>query len=235
MKISIVIPAYNEQDNLRPLIEDIFSNVKVDDMEVIIVDDNSTDGTQDVCKKIIADHRRVSMIKRSKGLNGMGYALREGTSIARGKYVFWVMGDRSDDLSAIGEMMKLLDSGHDMVMASRYMQGGSRGDLEVHKAMYGSVYTKLAKVVFGIPVADITNAYRGFKKDVLNSCGIESGSFSISPEFAIKAHMRGYKLGQVPTTYHNRRAGQPNFNIVKMGVEYVMLLLLRFTYQVDKN
>jgi len=229
LDFSIVIPAYNEQDNIPGLVDEILRIYGETGYEIILVDDNSSDDTPAICDKLAAEHTNIRTIHRKEGNNGMGHALMEGSQASVGAHVFWVMGDRSDELERIAEMNELLESGHDMVMASRYMKGGSRGDLSADKAMYGSVYTRLANLVFGIPVHDITNAYRGFKRELLD-IGVESGTFSISPEFAIKAHLRGHKLGEVPTTYINRRAGQPKFNLARMGVEYASLFMLRLRY-----
>ena len=80
-------------------------------------------------------------------------------------------------------------------------------------------------------VVDDDATVRESLQGLIESVGLESGTFSISPEFAIKAQLCGYRLGQVPTTYHNRRAGQPKFNMVRMGIEYASLFLLRLTYR----
>ena len=229
MKLSIVIPAYNEAENIKPLVKDIRAKIGLDDYEIIIVDDHSSDETQKICADLKKDIPNLVVLKRQKGENGMGYALMEGSRIASGEYIIWMMGDRSDEIANIEDMIDKLEGGADMVIASRYTSGGSRGDLQVHKAMYGSIYTMIAKVIFGLPIHDITNAYRGFKKSMLDSIKIESGSFSISPEFAIKAHLKKYKLDEVPTTYINRRAGQAKFNLVKMGIEYVGLFGLKLS------
>ena len=230
MKVSIVIPAYNEKDNLPPLMEDITEKVRVSDYEIIVVDDHSSDDTPKICEKLKEKYPNLTVIRRKKGKNGMGYALMDGSKKAVGEYIFWVMGDRSDKLESINEMVEKLDGGLDIVMASRYMPGGSRGELEVDKAVYGSTYTRLAKIFFGIPVHDITNAYRGFRKEILDKLDIKSGDFAISPEFAIKSAIKGYKMGEVPTTYFNRRAGVTKFNILKMGLRYLSLFRLKFTY-----
>lgn len=225
-RCSIVVPAYNEAENIPHLVEDILGSYP--GFELVLVDDNSSDETFKICERYAKKHDNIVCVSRACGQNGMGYALCEGTEKACGEYVFWVMADRSDDLSAIGKMVFLLDDGFDMVIASRYMRGGSKGDLECHKAMYGAVYSRLAGAIFGLPVQDITNAFRGFRKTAYNDMKRLSGTFSISPEFAIRAHLAGYMIGQVPTTYFNRRAGQAKFNLIRMGIEYVSLFMLRF-------
>ncbi|MFH1055304.1 MAG: glycosyltransferase [Candidatus Altiarchaeota archaeon] len=231
VKYSVIIPAYNEDDNLTPLVENLLGVISDDDWEIVIVDDNSSDKTPEICDKLVKSNPRIRCIHRRRGDNGMGYALIEGTRSSRGEYVIWVMADRSDKLDIIGEMVGKLDRGYDMVMASRYMRGGSRGELGTDKAIYGSTYTRLARLIFRIPIHDITNAYRGFQREVFDHAMPEAGDFSISPEFAIKAHMNGYKLGEIPTTYFNRRFGKTKFNLIRMGIRYVSLFALRLTYK----
>jgi glycosyltransferase involved in cell wall biosynthesis len=230
VKYSVVVPAHNERDNIRPLVEELTSLLSSSDYEIILVDDNSSDGTGELCDILSEGNSRLSVVHRGVGERGMGYALVEGSGAARGEYVVWVMGDRSDKLETISDIVGKLDEGYDLVVASRYMRGGSRGGLSAHKAFYGSTYTSLARVVFGVPIHDITNAFRGFRREILDDLGLESADFAISPEFAIKAHLGGFRLGEVPTHYHDRRAGQTKFNMMKMGVRYVSLFRLRFTY-----
>jgi glycosyltransferase involved in cell wall biosynthesis len=227
-KYSLVVPAHNEEDNIGPLVDDIFGALGTDDIEIILVDDNSSDKTPELCDSLSAKNPRITSIHRKRGNNGMGYALIEGTGKARGDYVFWLMADRSDELSSVKKMIGMLDGGYDMVIASRYMRGGSRGDLDLHKAMYGLTYTTLTRLIFGIRLHDITNAFRGFRREILSDIKLRSGDFAISPEFAIKAHMKNRRLAEIPTTYHNRKAGRPKFQLLRMGVRYVGLFRLRF-------
>ncbi len=157
----------------------------------------------------------------------MGASLREGTIAANGTFVVWLMADRSDDLDTISKILNRLDEGYDMVFASRYMKGGSRGDLSAVKAFLSSRFTVIARIVFGLKVHDITNAFRGFRKDVF--IVPESNNFAISPELAIKAHLRGLKLAEVPTTYHDRTSGKSKFKMFAMVIEYLKLLRYRFS------
>ncbi|MBD3387524.1 MAG: glycosyltransferase [Candidatus Altiarchaeales archaeon] len=227
VECSIIVPANNEEENLEPLTDELAKVLGGIDYEIILVDDHSSDGTGELCDGLAGKNGRITSIHRSRGDNGMGNALKEGYAAARGRYVIWFMGDRSDEPDMIPEILRELESGYDMVIASRYMEGGSRGDLKLEKAIYGSTYTKLARAIFGIPVHDITNAFRGFKREILDDVELESEDFAISPEFAIKAHMKGLKLGEVPTTYHNRRAGKAKFSTLKMSLRFLSLFKLR--------
>ncbi len=232
MKISVIVPAHNEKENLPPLINDLIAlrDREQWDCELVIVDDNSSDNTGKIADEFSRKFENIRVIHREGGDNGMGFALREGTKKAKGDIIIWVMGDKSDDLSTIHRIINKLDSGFDMVLGSRYMEGGSRGDLSMEKAFLSSGYTLISRLIFGIPVHDITNAFRGFKKEIFSNIKLESGDFSISPEFSIKAHLKGYMLGEVPITYFNRRVGKTKFSMVKMAPRYVGLFKYRFGF-----
>lgn len=229
LKYSIVIPAYNEEDNIRSLVDQIIKlkeNKKLN-CEIIIVDDNSKDNTGKIADEFSKKFNFIRVIHRRKGNNGMGFALLEGTDMAKGSLVLWIMGDKSDDLDTIPGMIEKMREGYDMVLASRYMHGGSRGDLGIDKAILGKTYSFLCRLLFGIRVHDITNAFRCFRKIIIREINLESGDFAISPEFSIKAYLHGYRLGEVPTRYHNRVAGRTKFNLFRMGIKYLKLLKLQ--------
>jgi hypothetical protein len=133
------------------------------------------------------------------------------------------MGDLADDTSTYADIVQELKSGSDMVFGSRYMPGGSRGNLDPFKAFFSSWGTMLAKLLFGVPVHDITNAFRGFKRNVFEKIKLDSPGFAISPEFAIKAHLKGFKLGEVPTIYTNRIEGVSSFKLFRMIRSYLGL------------
>lgn len=229
MEVSIVVPAYNEQENLPKLMKNLIGlRNSLKDFEIIIVDDNSSDKTGFLADAYSRKHSNVRVVHRSKGLNGMGIALKEGTRAAKGRYIVWVMADNSDDLSTIPRFVGKLKDNFDMVFGSRYIKGGSKGDLDAFKAMLSSGYTLAAGLIFGFKVHDITNAFRAFKKEIFNNIMLESNDFAISPEFAIRAHLKGYKLGEVPTTYKNRKAGATKFRLIRMGIAYCKLFKYRF-------
>lgn len=229
-RISIVVPAHNEEQNLPSLLEahDALRRQQKWDCEFVIVDDNSSDNTGKVADALAKKYAKVKVLHRN--LNpGMGNALKDGTKLASGSIIIWAMADKSDDPATFPKMVAMVDAGYDMVFGSRYIKGGSRGDLAMHKALLSWGYSFTARLIAGIKVHDITNAFRCFKKEVFTSLKIESGDFAISPEFALKAHKAGYKLGEVPTVYADRKAGKTTFKILKMGSRYVSMFRFIFS------
>ncbi len=228
--LSIVIPSHNEELNLPSLVESLDTLRKQEkwNCEIVIVNDNSTDSTGKVAERLSKKYRNVKVVHRSSN-PGMGNALKEGTSMAKGKIIIWTMADKSDNPETFPRMVEKINRGYDMVFGSRYIRGGSRGDLAFHKALFSRGYSILAKIIFGLKVNDITNAFRCFRKKVFDSVKLESGDFAISPEFAIKAHKEGFRLGEVPTNYSDRKEGKTTFKIMKMGPRY--LSMFRYVFR----
>lgn len=227
MKISFVIPFYNEEKNTGPMIDQVanYAQKQKWDFEIIPVDDRSTDKTGEILDSFAKDHKFIKPIHRKSDThetgNTMGRALLEGSKKSKGDIIIWTMGDRADDPETYGEIVKKIKKGYDMVFGSRYMPGGTWGSLDPTKAFLSSRGTILAKMIFRVPVDDITNAFRGFRRDLINNIKLESPGFAISPEFAVKAHKAGYKLGQVPTVYHYRIEGVSSFKLWKMTITYL--------------
>ncbi len=234
MKIAFIIPFHNEESNVIPMIEQVVRYCKKNKWNFILipVDDQSTDNTTKYLHEIEKKYTTVRPVYRIKNNqiqgNTMGSALIEGTKKAQAEIIIWTMGDLADKPDTYGEIVKKLTEGYDLVFGSRYMPGGSRGNLDPTKAFMSSWGTILARFLFKIPVHDITNAFRGFKKEVFDNLQLESEGFSISPEFAIKAHLAGFKLGEVPTVYTNRIKGISSFKLFKTTKSYLSLYLNLF-------
>lgn len=234
MMVSFIIPFHNEEKNCLPMLTRVIDYARSHDLkyEVIPIDDRSTDQTTKILKTVSNKFKQVKPVFRitdtcQKG-NTMGKALIEGTRRAKGDIVIWTMGDLADDSETYGRIIDSLQDGADLVFASRYIPGGSRGNLDFIKATLSSSGTLLARWLFGIPVHDITNAFRGFKKSLFESITLNSPGFPISPELAIKAHLSGYKLVEVPTVYTNRKEGISNFKMFSMVKSYLLLYLRLF-------
>ena len=202
------------------------------DYEIIPVNDQSSDQTGPLLEIYSKKNKRIKPLHRKNELheqgNTMGKALLEGSQKATGEIIIWTMGDRADDPDTYGKIVEKIKEGYDLVFGSRYIPGGTWGSLDPTKAFLSSQGTVLARYLFGIGVHDITNAFRGFKKELLNKIELESSGFSISPEFAIKAHLAGYKLGEVPTVYHDRVEGVSNFKLWNMSLAYLRVYIRLF-------
>lgn len=234
MKISFVIPFHNEEKNAKPMIEHVteYAATQKWDFEIIAVNDRSTDNTKKVLDDEAKKYTFVRCVHRAKDSselgNTMGKALMEGSQKSKGDIIIWTMGDRSDDTHTYGAIVDKINEGYDLVFGSRYMPGGTWGSLDPTKAFLSSRGTMLARWLFGVDVHDITNAFRGFRKELVHKLQLQSTGFGISPEQALKAHLAGYRLGEVPTVYHIRTAGISSFKLWHMAIEYLKIYLVLF-------
>lgn len=231
--ISFVIPFHNEEENVGPMLEKVlrFGHQHRWHFEVVPVNDRSTDKTGEILQGYKNRYKNINPVSRHDGGelgNTMGQALKLGTKNAHGQIIIWTMGDLSDDTKTYLEIINKIRAGFDMVFGSRYMRGGSPGNLSFLKAFLSANGTLLARILFGVPVHDITNAFRGFKKSVFTTVSPKGTGFDISPEFAIKAHQAGFKLGEIPTVYTNRERGIPKFKLWKMVKNYLLVYFKLF-------
>lgn len=233
MKLSFIIPAYNEEENLGSLLVDIL-RLGVEekwDYEIIIVDDNSSDDTGKMAVSYTKKYNNIVVVHRKDTNVGIGLALKEGTKMAKGEIIIWIMADRSDELKAVPLMVEKLNDGYDMVVASRETTNASLRNLNMIKVILGKFYSLFLRTIFKIPIHDITNAFRALKKDILEYVDLECKDFAISPELTIKAWLQGFKLGNVSTAYKNRQRGKSKFSIIKTALEDLKLIKYKFIPQ----
>lgn len=229
MKISFIIPFHNEEKNVGKMLERVthFARSKRWNFEIIAVNDRSTDSTLKILMQYAKKWPHIHPLDRKhdkdKKGNTMGKSLLVGSQKATGEIIIWTMGDCADEPETYAAIIKKITSGYDLVCGSRYMPGGSRGNLDPLKANLSSFGTKIARFLFGVPSHDITNAFRGFRRSLLTYIALESPGFAISPELAIKAHILGYRISEVPTTYYNRVEGVSSFKIIRMTWSYLVV------------
>lgn len=230
---SIVVPAYNEEGNLNNLMKRVaqLRKEKNWNCELVIINDCSKDRTGEMINRFAKQYAWVHAVHRKKDEpHGMGYTLKEGMRHSKGKIIFWVMADLCDDISKLNQFVsKINNEGYDIVVGSRYIKGGSPGDIAWYKAIASFCVTGILRVTYGIPVHDITNAFRGFRRELIPmTLKLKNNDFAISPEQMVRAAMAGYRLGEVPVVYRDRVAGKSSFKFVKMGFRYIGLIRPRF-------
>ena len=224
-RISLVVPVRDEEQNLPELLARLAElHASFDEpFEVVAVDDGSRDGSPALLREAA---RRLPFLRvetLSPG-GGMGAALLHGSQRAGGRYFVWCMADLSDRLADVAALVRILDEGHDLALASRAIPGGGYGNLGRFKSFGSRCFSRLARHLYRVPAHDLTNAFRGMTRELLFSLNLESRDFAISPEMVIRAHRAGARLAEAPTVYSFRRAGKSDFRLFRMGWKYLLLL-----------
>ncbi|MDD5594663.1 MAG: glycosyltransferase [Candidatus Omnitrophica bacterium] len=223
MKISIIVPAHNEQDNIAEVIKRIEETVGLEH-ELIVVNDHSHDDTARLVKNLTQKYPQLRLVDNPAG-KGFANAIKAGFSAAEAEVVVPVMGDLCDDLSTIGQMLKKIEGGFDVVSGSRYIKGGARiGGSRLKGFLSSSAGWSLCYLL-GIPTHDIANAFKMYRKKVIDSIKIESKGFEISMELPLKAYYLGFKIAEVPTVWQERKRGKSNFKMFQLTPVYAKLYI----------
>lgn len=210
MKTLIIIPTYNEYDNLHPLLEQIFTYAPVSDL--LIVDDNSPDGTGKLADEISAQNARVHVMHRM-GKLGLGTAYIAGFKYAVEHHydaAFEMDADFSHDPRYLPDFLQAIESA-DLVIGSRYVKGGGTPNWSLLRRFISGGGNIFARVVLGIPVHDCTAGFRCYRRQVLESIGldtVESQGYAFQVEMAYRVYKRGFKIVETPIIFQDRRVGK---------------------------
>ena len=218
MNLSIIVPAYNEEDNIAQVIKKIEETVTVNH-ELIIVNDHSTDKTALIVSELMSQYPNLRLIGNS--LNGsFTNAIKTGLANIKTDLVVLVMADLCDDLDTINKMYEKINQGYDVVCGSRYIKGGSRIGGSRVKGFFSFFVGRTMSMFTGIPTCDVANAFKMYRKEVIESINIESIGFEISMELALKAYFNGFKITEVPTVWREREKGQSSFKMFNLTPNY---------------
>lgn len=217
--LSIVVPAHNEEASIEATLAGIEEAVGFEH-ETVVVNDCSTDETKSIVEGLMKKHKAIRLLNRD-GDPGFRNALIAGFSEAAGDVVVPMMADLCDDPKDIKAMMEEIEKGYDVVCGSRYISDGRSVDAPLVKSFFSRLTGYLAHVLVGVPTMDATNAYKAYRKDVIDAVNIQGESFEISMELAVKAQLMGYKITETPTTWRNRQEGESKFKLLVQAPRYV--------------
>lgn len=213
----VVIPSYNEKENIGSLIEELLKVGSA--IDVLVVDDNSPDGTSQVVKKSKSFNKRVFLITRTKK-DGRGGAVLDGfrwglKNKKKYRYFFEMDADFSHKPEEIpGFLQKINEC--DVVIGSRYMKGSDIIGWPLSRKIFSKLANIYARFLLRIPITDYTNGFRLYKRSVLeriNFSAIEKNGYIVLSEVAFQIHLAGFKIGEIPTVFVNRQRGLSNLTI----------------------
>lgn len=228
--ISIVIPAYNEEDCIEQTIQLISQFLEREKIvyEVLVVNDNSRDHTETVLQKISTQNSKVNYINNYYP-NGFGFAVRCGLENFQGDAVMIVMADGSDAPQDIVNYYYKLLEGYDCVFGSRFIKGGKIIDYPVHKLVVNRLANLFVQILFGLKYNDTTNAFKAYTREVVNGVyPLISHHFNLTVEIPLKAIIRGYSHTTVPISWRNRTTGISKLKLKEMGSRYLFIVLYIF-------
>jgi dolichol-phosphate mannosyltransferase len=232
-QLSIILPTYNESQNIVRMLDSIAETLPADTAaEIIVVDDNSPDGTADIAichAKNILNNRKlhIEVIRREAKL-GLSSAILAGVQSATGDIILAMDGDFSHPPQIIPHIIEaLLDSNYDIVVASRYVSGGSIVGWPFKRRLMSRGATKIAQYGLGIEVKDPVSGFFAFRRHIIQGVKFDALGYKMLLEILVKA--RGARVKELPYTFTNRRAGTSKLDAGVM-IDYIRAVWRLYRY-----
>lgn len=226
----IIIPTYNELENIQNIIPEILR--QDDRLEVLVVDDNSPDGTADAVHRIMEQEQRVHLLEREKKM-GLGTAYVAGFkyAIAQGyEAVFEMDADFSHDPGTLPRFLEAIEE-HDLVLGSRYIQGVNVVNWPMKRLLLSYFANQYTRIVTGLPVRDATGGFKCFRIEVLKAIDLDrvhSNGYSFQIEMSFKAWKKGFRIHEIPIIFMDRRVGISKMSKKIVREAVTMVWRLRF-------
>ena len=215
MKACVIIPTYNERGNVSQLIESllrVFDSIKDYEMHILVVDDNSPDGTADVVQSYCQQYSNISLIKGNK--EGLGSAYLRGFKWALDKFdiVFEMDADLSHDPERVPQLLSGIEHGFDVVIGSRYVKGGSTPDWNLARKLISRGGNFFARIVGGLyKVHDCTSGFRAIRTDVLRNINFDylaTRGYAFQITLLYELYMAGARIKEIPIVFKDREYGE---------------------------
>jgi dolichol-phosphate mannosyltransferase len=213
-RVSVVVPAYNEGDLIRPVLDRVFEAVRLP-CEVLVVVDTPDDTTVAVVDEYSLKEPRLRCLVNTYG-RGPANAIRFGIAAAAAPVAVVTMADGCDDPRQIDDLARLVDRGVAVAAASRYMPGGQQVGGPVLKGLLSKTAGRSLRLLAHIGTRDATNSFKAYSTAFVRSVGIDSrDGFEIGIELTAKARRLRMPVAEIPTIWLDRQAGVSNFRVAK--------------------
>lgn len=227
-KILVVIPTYNESENIEKLIQELNSL----EHHIMIVDDNSPDGTSEIVENLKEKNNNLYLIKRESKL-GLGSAYRDGFKAAMNMgYEFFVEmdADFSHQTIDLVEMIKNIDKA-DVIIGSRYIEGGGIKGWNYKRRLLSKLANLFTQILFGYHIKDSTSGFRIYNRESLEKINFQktkSDGYSFQIEMTYRANKKNLKILEIPITFYERRKGESKMTGQIINEAIISLFKLRF-------
>ncbi len=233
-QISIIIPVYNEEHNIIPLLDEIKEKVSTKYIAYVIYDFEE-DTTLRKMEEIEGKFTNIHFVKNRFEANVIG-AFKTGFEISETKYMVPIMADLSDMPETVDKLYRKIQEGYDLVIASRYMSGGDKIGGPKFKKTLSKFMNSMVFHLTKLPAHDMTNAFILYRKEFIKSIEIQStGGFEITLEIIAKAYENNWKIVEVPTINRERLTGQSKFRSIEWSLNYLYWFFYILNVDIQKR
>jgi len=231
VKTVVVLPTYNERDNLERMVSTLLGQCP--SVDLLIADDNSPDGTGEIADRLAASHENRVHVLHRRAKEGLGRAYVDAFRHALSmdyEAVVQMDTDFSHDPAQVGELLAKLDSA-DLVLGTRYLNGIRVINWGLRRLMLSIFATKYVQIITGLPYSDTTGGFKAWRASALKVINLDSTralGYLFQIETTYRAHRLGLRIAEVPIVFYERKAGTSKMNWRIIGEAVLGVLLLRF-------
>ena len=232
LRVSVVIPAYNEGESILPVLERIFEALMLP-CEVLVVIDDPADSTRPVVQRLAEREPRLRCLVNTYG-RGPANAIRYGIDHAMTAVTVVTMADGCDDVRQIDDLVRLVERGVAVAAASRYMAGGQRVGGPLAKGVMSAAAGRSLRLLARVGTRDATNSFKAYSTAFVRAVGIESrDGFEIGIELTAKARRLRLPIAEIPTIWLDRQEGMSNFRTAAWIPKYLHWYRFAFGRRLD--
>jgi len=225
---SIIVPAYNEEDNILPTLHGLADALRAAEIpfELLVVNDNSQDRTVEVVTEAAGAFPELRIVHNAPP-GGLGRAVRCGLQHYRGDVVAIVMADSSDAPEDVVRCYRKIEEGWDAVFGSRFVDGARVTHYPPVKLVANRIVNKMLQFLFVTRHNDLTNAFKVYRRHVIDAISpLQAAHFNITIEMSLSTLIRRYRVAGLPIQWSGRTWGQSNLQLRKMGRRYLCTLIM---------
>lgn len=233
MKLSIVVPCYNEgqiiphlAEQLNPVLQELEKKYSV---ELVFVDDGSTDKTLELLNRYFGNRKNTKILKHDKNKN-LGAALKTGFSAVSGDIIVTIDSDCTYPPKEIPKLLSLLDNETDIVTASPYHPNGMAKNVPPYRMFLSRTVSKIYGLLLKQNIYTYTALFRAYKKNVIKNTKIKSDNFLAVIELLVFAVQKGYKVRELPTTLYSRKYGVSKMKLLSTIMAHLKFIIYLLTH-----
>ena len=211
-QVAIILPTYCEAENIADIIHTI-ENLKLNST-LVIVDDSSPDGTQNIVRKLKENYKNIILLNRTRKM-GLGTAIRDGFRFLLSlpkppKYIITMDADYSHNPNDIPKLLQLAQKGYDLVIGSRYCEQGKVKGWKLTRLLISKTANKITRMLIKLPLNDFTSGFRCYSKEYIKKAipKLHSETYEIQIETIRQAKLQNSKITEIPITFENRKKGK---------------------------
>lgn len=221
--ISVVAPAYNEEEVIADFVHSVMIELQKVRFEMVIINDGSTDTTGDILKQLQGIYENLIVVEHESN-RGLGAGLMSGFKTAKGNVLVTMDADLSHDPSYIIPLVRKLNLGYDVVIASRYVTGGGMEGVPSWRQWISRIANGVIKTIAGWKIKDASSGFRAYKTELVKDLNLDTG-FSVQVEILRELFKRTKRVYEQPFILRNRKAGSSKMKYINLIPGYAKLLI----------